>query len=270
MPDVSGLSGIVRDLNDIVLVQLLSALVLAVALLVAAQTLLPWIASKQSGRRRLYLLATLPALRLLIIAGLLTYSIPTIIEPTFENVVALLGAFGLAAAFAFKDYISSLIAGVVTLYEMPYRPGDWIEIDGVYGEVRSIGMRTVEIVTPDDAVVVIPHLKAWDRSIHNANKDGRNLMCVASFFLNPHHDAEQIKHALQDVALTSPYLQIRRPIAVIVQETPWATSYRLKAYPIDPRQQFAFITDLTVRGKAALIAKGVTFATAAAAVAADA
>ena len=37
-----------------------------------------------------------------------------------------------------------------------------------------------------------------------------------------------------------------------MREKPWGTHYRLKAYPIDGREQFNFITDLTVRGKAAL------------------
>jgi hypothetical protein len=57
---------------------------------------------------------------------------------------------------------------------------------------------------------------------------------------------------LRKVALTSPYLHISRPISVIVREKPWGTHYRLKAYPIDGREQFNFISDLTVRGKAAL------------------
>jgi small conductance mechanosensitive channel len=86
-------------------------------------------------------------LRFLIIILAVVMIIPRIIEPTFENLVAVLGALGLALGFAFKDYVSSLIAGVVTLYEIPYRVGDWIEIDGAYGEVKSINMRTVEIVT---------------------------------------------------------------------------------------------------------------------------
>jgi len=44
-----------------------------------------------------------------------------------------------------------------------------------------------------------------------------------------------------------------------VLEKPWRTHYRLKVYPIDARQQFHFLTDLTVRGKAALTSLGVEF-----------
>lgn len=51
----------------------------------------------------------------------------------------------------------------------------------------------------------------------------------------------------QDVALTSPFLQLDKPVAVIVQEKPWGAHYRIRAYPVDPHQQFRFITDLTIR-----------------------
>ena len=49
---------------------------------------------------------------------------------------------------------------------------------------------------------------------------------------------------------------------MIVHERPWGTHYRLKAYPVDGGQQFRFITDMTVRGKAALQGMGVRFAVA--------
>jgi len=221
---------------------------------------LPWLAGRASGRLRLHTLAAVPVLRLVVIASALMLIIPRIVEPTFENLVALLGALGLALGFAFKDYVGSLIAGIVALYEMPYRPGDWVRIDGTYGEVRSIGMRTIEIVTSDDTVVTIPHLKLWDHLIFNANDGTQNLLCVADFYLHPRHDAAVVRHMLHDVALTSPYTQMRQPINVVLTEKPWGTHYRLKAYPIDTRQQFHFISDLTIRGKAALTRLGVDFA----------
>jgi small-conductance mechanosensitive channel len=256
------LGGILRELTQGILLEVGLIVAGAWLLIVFSQRLLTWLANQFSGRLRLNLLALVPVVRLVTIAVAVALVIPRLINPTFENLVALLGALGLALGFAFKDYISSLIAGVVTLYEMPYRPGDWIEVDGTYGEVKTINMRAVEIVTPDDTVVIVPHLKLWDRLISNANDGGQNLMCVADFYLHPRHDAAQVKHVLADVALTSAFLQIKQPITVIVLDKPWGTHYRLKAYPVDPRQQFNFLTDLTVRGKAALNRLGVEFAVA--------
>lgn len=237
-------SGAVRDAVLLV--------VTAWLLIVLIQQLVPRIASSFSGKTRLYILAVAPVLRLVIILGAILLVVPILIEPTFENLVAIFGAVALALGFAFKDYANSLIAGIVTLYEMPYRPGDWIEVDGRYGEVRSIGTRAATIVTPDDNAVVIPHGKLWDTLIANGNDGTSNLMCVAEFYLAPDHDAAEVRARLRDVAFTSPWVKTYQPILVVLSEQPWGTCYRIKAYPVEPRDQFQFISDLTVRGKAAL------------------
>jgi len=229
----------------------------AIALIAVSQNLLPWIAGRLHGRPRYYLLALVPALRLLVLLGALLLILPILIEPSVQNMVAVLGAVGLAVGFALKDYVSSLIAGVVSTVEVDYRPGDWIEVGGVYGEVRRIGMRTVRIVTPDDTLVSIPHLKLWNEPVFNANNGGPSLQCVADFYLASDHDAKRVCETLRDVALTSPFLQLEQPVAVVAEEQPWGTRYRVRAYPVDPHQQFRFVTDLTVRGKAALQALGV-------------
>lgn len=224
----------------------------AVVLTFLVQRYGPRLAEQMPSRYRLSALALVPLLRLVVIAVSLALIIPQLIEPTFENLVAVLGAAGLALGFALKDYVSSLIAGIVVIYEGAYRPGDWVEVEGKYGEVRTVGMRAMEMVTPDDTVIVVPHQALWTKLIHNANDGTQNLQCVADFYLDPAHEGQKVRALLQDVALTSPYLQVERPVDVIAAERPWGTHYRLKAYPVDPRDQFRFTTDLTVRGKAAL------------------
>ena len=255
-------SELLRTLSEVNFLQVGLVVIGAWLLIALSSRSLSWAANRVSGRFRFYFLSSIPVLRLLIILVALVLIITSTIDPTIENLMVLLGALGFGLGFAFKDYASSLIAGVVTLYEAPYRPGDWIEINGAYGEVKAINMRSAEIVTPDDTVVVIPHLKLWDQLIFNGNGGTQNLQCVADFYLHPRHDATQVKQILNDVALTSAFLQIRKPISVIVSEKPWGTHYRLKAYPIDGRDQFKFTTDMTVRGKAALSRLGVKAAAA--------
>ncbi|RJP88638.1 MAG: mechanosensitive ion channel family protein [Desulfobacteraceae bacterium] len=259
MSDAGVVKEVFHSISQVQIIQIVLIVAGAWSFVFLAQRWLPWLAERFTRRARLFLLSLVPVLRMAAIVIALFMIIPRIIEPTFENLAALMGAVGLALGFAFKDYASSLIAGIVTLFDTPYRVGDWIEINGTYGEVKSINMRAAEIVTPDDTVVNIPHLKLWDQLIFNANDGGENLLCVADFYLKPDHDFEQVKQALYDVALTSPFLQIRQPINVIVLNKPWGIHYRLKAYPIDLRKQFLFITDLTVRGKAALSSIGAEF-----------
>src|SRR5271154_1251855 len=121
------------------------------------------------SRHRLLILRVTPIARLLIGMAGLVIIIPLLVEPTFEDIIALLATAGLALAFALKDYVSCLIAGLVTIVENTYQPGDWIEMDGTYGEVKAIGTRAVHIVTSDDNEVIIPHSRLWSASVFNAS-----------------------------------------------------------------------------------------------------
>ena len=124
--------------------------------IVIVQRLLPKVAEKVPGRFRHYILPFIPIVRLFILLIAVFSVVPLIVRPSLQNFVAIFGAAGLAIGFAFKDYVSSLIAGVVAIYEQPYRPGDWVRIDDVYGEVKSLGLRSLQILTPDDTMVSIP------------------------------------------------------------------------------------------------------------------
>ena len=256
---LKSVTGLFKEHNATAIVELVVILILAWVAVWLSQRIIPWLANHLHGKQRLYTLALVPMVRIAILVIALFLIVPLIIEPTLQNMVAVMGAAGLAIGFALKDYVSSLIAGVVAIHEMPYRPGDWVSVDGVYGEVKHIGMRTVELVTSDDTVIWVPHLKLWDNLIHNANNGGPSLMCVAEFFIRPTCDAFTIRDALEDIALTSPFLELDKPVVVTINEEPWGTRYRLKAYPIDPRQQFQFVTDLTARGKKRLLELGVSF-----------
>lgn len=239
------------------LLEALGVVILASVLIMLVQKLIPAFAGKLGGKPRLYLLASVPLLRLLIIVLTIVTVVPILVEPSFENMVAVFGALGLALGFAFKDYANSLIAGIVTLYEMPYRPGDWIEVNGQYGEVRSIGTRAAEMVTLDDTVVVIPHSLLWTTLLANGNDGTDNLMCVAELFLEPNHDVARMRTLFRDTVFTCPLTKTYQPVIVTVSATGDAMCYRLKAYPLEPREQARFISDLTARAAAVCASEGV-------------
>jgi small conductance mechanosensitive channel len=250
--DGEKLGQFLRDVQNIDFVQIGIIIVLAYVLAKAVELFFPWLAERLPGRLRLYILPSVPVLRLVILLVAIAEILPLVVNLTFHNSLAIIGASGLALGFALKDYVSGIAAGIVALYERPYRPGDWVQVDGAYGEVQSVRLRALRLVTPDDTVVTIPNSKLWQTNIFNANDGKRNLMCVADFYLEPRHDATLVRQAFYDVALTSPYVSLDNPIFVIVAEKPWGTHYQIKAYPVDSRDQFQFISDLTIRGKSVL------------------
>lgn len=61
---------------------------------------------------------------------------------------------------------------------------------------------------------------------------------------------------LLDVGRTSAFLSYDHDVKVVLAQTEWGTCFKLRAYPFDLRDQFAFGSDLKARGMAAIGAAG--------------
>ena len=241
-----------REWSEYEYVRILVIVVAAWGLIALAKRLVPWGAAKVRPNYRFYALPWISLLRLSIILSAVALIVPLAITPTRANVLALVGAAGLAIGFVLKDYLGCLVAGIVMLIERPYRVGDWIQIGDTYGEVVGLGLRTVAIRTADDNCVTIPYVVLWDSPVSNATSSQHELLCVTDFFVHPDHDNAEARQILFDVAVTSPYLKLDRPIVVVMRHEPVGAHYKVKAYPMDAREQFVFMADLTERGQFAL------------------
>lgn len=261
---------LMHSLGDIDFLQIALIVIGTWLAIFLARRLLPYLAERGPSRARLFLLGAVPIARLTLLVVAICSIIPLIFNVTFQNFLVIAGAASVAIGFAFKDYVSSLIAGIVAIFERPYRPGDWVKFGDDYGEVVHVGLRAVAINTPDDNVVTVPHENLWTSNIVNGNDGARTLQCVADFYVEPQHDALALRAALTDVALTSAYLEYDKPVTVVLTESPWGTHYKIRAYPFDMRDQFQFISDLTARGKIAIAATGARPARAPASVSAPA
>jgi small conductance mechanosensitive channel len=260
MSELVGGLGILRNPDAIDIMLIASVIMLTWLLASVVRWVLRPVAERGPQRLRLPILRLIPILRLLVGIAAVIVIIRILVEPTLQNIVAILASVALALAFVLKDYASSLVAGVVTMIEGPYQPGDWIKVDGTYGEVKLIGLRALHVVTADDNEVVIPHSKLWSSSISNATSGSHSVLCVTDFYLHPDHDGEAVQALLVRVAESSNYRKAQTKISVVVQEKPWGTHYKLKAYVSESREQFVFITDLTIRGKQMLRDMNLRFA----------
>ncbi len=103
-------------------------LFLARLLILAMQRKLRHSAETAQPHKRLTLLRIVPIARLLIRSAAVLVIVPLLVEPTFRNILALSAGLALALAYTLKDYGSSFVAGLVTVLEKTYQPGDWIEM----------------------------------------------------------------------------------------------------------------------------------------------
>lgn len=73
------------------------------------------------------------------------------------SVLTSLGVAGLTIGFAAKDALSNVISGVFIFWDRPFVIGDLVEIDGKYGRVDLITMRSTRVVTVDGKMLAVPN-----------------------------------------------------------------------------------------------------------------
>ncbi len=86
---------------------------------------------------------------IIIIAAIL--GIPT------ASMIALLGSAGVAIGLALQGGLSNIAGGVIIIAMKPFVVGDFIEVSGVSGTVKSINIFYTKIVTGDNKLVTVPN-----------------------------------------------------------------------------------------------------------------
>jgi small-conductance mechanosensitive channel len=205
--------------------------------------------SERSARYRITLKGVIPVIRILGWTSVISIIIIVIFAPPIESLVVVTGSLGIAVGFASQDIIRNIFGGIMTLFDRPFQVGDKVEVGGYYGEVKSIGLRSTRIVTPDDSVVSIPNGDIMSKSVSNANTGETNCQVVAELFLPSYIDLQKVREIAIKSAQVSKYIFLNKPIAVIFNNEVFHNrsmiKMRLKAYVLDIRYEFAFMSEMT-------------------------
>tara|TARA_B100001123_G_C15190835_1_gene979301 strand:+ start:68 stop:1165 length:1098 start_codon:yes stop_codon:yes gene_type:complete len=84
-----------------------------------------------------------------------------------NGLIAGLGITGLALALAAKDSVANIFGAISIIIDQPFNVGDWIIVDGVEGEVITIGLRTTMIRTSNDTIVTMPNSNITNSAVEN-------------------------------------------------------------------------------------------------------
>ena len=239
------------DLDGWSLLEAAAIAAIAYAFLYALEKTILWVSERVPLQFRLRIKQSVPFLNAAIVGITLFVLADVLFDLSSINVLAATGTIAVALGFAFKDYASSVIAGLIALFEVPYQVGDRIKIGEEYGEVISFGLRGIRIRSPLDDFVTIPHNRIWTEAITNANKGQLESQATTNFYFSHSADIDLAVHLLRRVAYTSKYTQLQLPVITIVDEQAWGTRVQLKSYPMDARDEFGYQTDLVLRAKQA-------------------
>jgi len=86
--------------------------------------------------------------------------------------VATAGASAIVIGFAFKDIAENFLAGIILAFNRPFHVNDTVQIENVFGKVKSMEFRYTKITTFDGRNVYIPNSDVLTKPVFNFTEDG--------------------------------------------------------------------------------------------------
>jgi small-conductance mechanosensitive channel len=198
---------------------------------------------------RLLIKRLIPIFRVLVWTFVIFVIIEGIIQPPIATLLAFTASAGIALGFAAQDILKNVFGGIMILLDRPFQVGDKIQLGSFYGEVVQIGLRTVRVVTGDDSLVSIPNGEIMNQSVSNSNSGENNCQVVAEFYFPADLDLVKARKIAYRAAAVSRYAFLNKPIAIVfkneIHEGRSLLKMRLKAYVLDLRYEFAFMSEMT-------------------------
>ncbi|MEO6167517.1 MAG: mechanosensitive ion channel [Chitinophagales bacterium] len=112
-------------------------------------------------------------------------------------ILATAGASAVVLGFAFKDIAENFLAGIILAFNRPFHVNDTVQIENVFGKVKTMEFRYTKITTFDGRNVYIPNADVLTKPVYNYTEDGfyRTDFVVGIAYENHIEKAKEIIHS---------------------------------------------------------------------------
>jgi small-conductance mechanosensitive channel len=169
-----------------------------------------------------------------------------------DRVLTLIGGtLAVSVGFAMKDLAASFIAGLTVMIDRPFQVGDRVTFEGHYGDIITIGLRSVRMCTLTDDIITIPNSKFLSDVVVSGNYGALDMQVVIPFYVALDQDLSLATDIIREAAASSRYIHLPKPIVVLVKQdisdSYFAIKLTLKAYVLDTKYEKLFETDITLK-----------------------
>jgi potassium efflux system protein len=116
-----------------------------------------------------------------------------------DKITIIISAFGVGIGFGLQNIVNNLVSGLILAFEKPIQIGDIIEVDGVSGTMKEIGIRSSKVLTSDGSEVIIPNGDLISHHVINwtlSNSNRRIELIVRTAYGS---DIDKIKELLKNL-----------------------------------------------------------------------
>lgn len=173
------------------------------------------------------------------------------------SILTSLGVMGLTLGFAAQNTLSNVISGLFIFWDRPFTLGDLVEVDGEYGRVENITLRSTRLVTVDGRMLAIPNTVIANTKVASYT-NFPNLRLDVDVTVGVTEPLGKVREILLGLVEGDPaYLETPAPQVVVRELGDYFVRVELRAWLEDERAHIAERFKLRERIKVELDAAGV-------------
>jgi len=139
---------------------------------------------------------------ILILAGLTAL---TILGFPLTSLALVAGALGVGIGFGLQNIVNNFLSGLILLYERPIKVGDMLVIDGQWGVVKEIRVRSTIFETFDRYVLIIPNSELVSNKVLNWTHYGPGInRLTLKVGVSYNSDVRQVTQLLTQICQANP------------------------------------------------------------------
>lgn len=151
-----------------------------------------------------------------------------------RNFMVLAGAFGIGIGFGLQDIVNNFLSGIILLFERPIKVGDGVLVDGDYGTVLRIGLRSTVVETLDQAELIVPNSQLISQKLTNWTLSTRRVRVVVPVGVAYGSNLELVLKILADAGEQNPdVLAEPAPSPIFVQFGDSSLDFELRVWVSD-------------------------------------
>jgi potassium-dependent mechanosensitive channel len=169
-----------------------------------------------------------------------------------------IGALGVGIGFGLQDVVRNFVAGLILMFERPIQLGDTVELAGMVGQVREIGLRATVVTTFDGADVVVPNGMLIADKLVNWTLNGTRRRVSLEFSTAYAADPRRTVQLLVDIARTVDGVAARpAPWAIVTGVANGMLDFSLRVWTNDQADWVQVRSDLAIKLRDGLAEAGI-------------